>query len=164
MKREHAAGNLGVLWCSFPKECFKRTTQSSEVQQAAQIDTAEARVAMDTYLLLFINTVVVSIFGYGLLVAEPSTSPLSRFLTVHIPKKLGKFSRLLFGNRADRLWSYLTEQLNPVFQILYIVLANAMLAVWIIDGYSLLPNRYCGEIHRVRGYICVILILNLYRV
>ncbi|KAF0496962.1 zf-DHHC-domain-containing protein [Gigaspora margarita] len=122
--------------------------------------------------LLIAITIYLSVIGFIVFIVLMGPSPrfrngpigiMHRFLTVTLFEWLRYTFRKVFGNRVsrvcDRLYVYLTEETNPVLQIIYLSLLSGSIYSFYITAWPHIPGPYVSKIH---VYIIPIVIIFTY--
>jgi palmitoyltransferase len=117
-----------------------------------------------TVLMLGLYAVLMLVPLYLLLCSDTSdkggNGTISRFFMITIP---GAFSRTLkacFGeavySQMERGYDYVTNQRNPIMQILYVILINSAFIAWMMTGMQKLPTYL---VSKNQAYISIAFIL-----
>ena len=117
-----------------------------------------------TVPLMGFYMVILTIPLYLLLCSDTSSSGvngvISRYFLEKLPKFFSKTLKCCFGEKGfeqlERTYDYVTNQRNPIMQILYTILINAAFGGWMMTGMKKLPT-YLVQEHQ--AYISIVFVL-----
>lgn len=109
-----------------------------------------AIILLVVFAALFSNTHDKGVNGY-----------ISKFLFNTIPKYISIISKGIFGDKIHKYLAsvidYITNQRNPLLQIMYLVIINGCFILWLLYGQIHLPTRYVKEYHAYIGVLGIII-------
>jgi hypothetical protein len=117
-----------------------------------------------TVIMLSFYMVLMLIPLYLLLCSDTSdkggNGTVSRFFMITIPRTISRTLRGCCGDAAystiESGYDYVTNQRNPIMQILYVVLINAAFIAWMMTGMQKLPTYL---VSKNQAYISIAFVL-----
>lgn len=107
---------------------------------------------------------ILGVFSYVMFVSDTQSNgwngAVSRFLLQKVPSVIKRHFRHLFGEKINLAWEncydYVVNRRNPLLQLAYLIILNSAYIAWLCFGQPLLPTYLCGEIHKVGGFVGII--------
>ena len=117
-----------------------------------------------TIALLALYTLLFSFPLYLFMCADSSDTgingSISRFFFVRIPNAVSQALKFCLGESifayVEQCYDYVTNQRNPIMQIMYVILINCAFMAWVCTGMPKLPTFL---VHKAHAYISVAFVL-----
>jgi palmitoyltransferase len=116
-------------------------------------------------IVLAFYSIILAIFVHCFFFADTSSSGIngkvSRYLYDVLPEAFAKTLKAMFGQSGfDKIYScyhYVTNERNPIMQLVYLVTLNGCFIGWLTYGEPLLPVHYIGIEHKYIAYVGICL-------